>query len=114
MDIQNHSEACQIISELNQSQNALNCCKLWGKVSKILTHDDWYSKSDLENVRNAAKASKGLTPKQRAAAAKTMPARDEQPGNRGSYIRFDGWDDPDRYQGHGYWEYRDGYFDVDD
>ena len=51
---------------------------LWQHVSKVLTHDDWYSEEDILRVRAAVASSSNLTPMQRQAAWKLGPQRREK------------------------------------
>jgi hypothetical protein len=104
---ENHQAALKIITELADARDKKNCQSLWQRVSKILTHDHWYTTEDYVAVRNAAKCSQGLTAKQRKTATTLKP--EEERENFTMYCEYDGPDDPDRYLGHGEFDTAAGY-----
>ena len=64
--------------------------KLWNNLSKILTHDNWCTKEELNEVRTAASTSKNLTAKQRITVYTLKPHNDDDNDDDGS-------DDDDYY-----------------
>jgi hypothetical protein len=52
--------------------------KLWNDLSKIITHDDWYTEEELNEIKTVASKSKNLTAKQRIAVNSLKPHKGER------------------------------------
>ena len=66
-----------LLKDLRDATTTHDCTNLWNRVSKVLTHDDWYSEEELKEIRLVASTSTGLTPKQRGTVYSVVPQRRE-------------------------------------
>ncbi len=84
----NKEEAADLVKSLASATDRKDSTKLWNRVSYFLVHDRWYTKEQIQAVISAAKASKGLSNKQKQM---NLPAtRDDDEDLAGDYAADQG------------------------
>ena len=89
------AEVEALLNDLKSATDTKKSCALHNRVTSMLIHDMWYTSEQRANVVAGAKASLGLTSRQKKL---NLPAvRDESDDNDESY-NYEGHDDYGSYE----------------
>ena len=88
-------EVQELLKDLASATDKKDCCKLFNRVTFLLTHDHWFNAEQRGSVVVAAEASKGLTNNQKKL---NLPAfQDEEERYTDEAYSYEGCEDYGSY-----------------